>query len=82
MLIYNVFGERLYLAGRNGTPDAYEQPFNSVDMTYSWYPTDRSTVKLKAKNLLDEKVTIEQSGVQTYTQSVGTSFSVDYKWSF
>ena len=27
-LLYNVFGERLYVAGRLGAPDGYEQPFN------------------------------------------------------
>ena len=49
MLIYNVFGERLYYAGRNGSPDAYEQPFNSLDLTYFYYPTEQITVKLKLK---------------------------------
>lgn len=82
MLIYNVFGERLYLAGRNGTPDAYEQPFNSVDLTYFWYPTDHSTIKFKVKNLLDESIEIEQQGVQTYVADVGTSLALEYRWAF
>ena len=55
---YNVFGERLFLAGRLSGPDAFEQPFNSVDLTYSWYPADNITVQSKAKNLLDEEVVI------------------------
>ena len=46
-----MFGERLFAFGRFG-PDAYEQPFHSLDFTYFWYPTDRMTVKLKAQNLL------------------------------
>ena len=62
-LVYNVFGERLYVAGRNGAPDGYEQPFNSLDFVYTWYPTDSFTVKLKAQNLLDETVTIERQGI-------------------
>ena len=37
---YNTFGERLFFAGRDGVPDAFEQPFNSLDFIYSYYPTD------------------------------------------
>lgn len=53
-LSYNVFGERIYFAGRNGAEDIYEQPFSSLNFTYSFYPTESFTVKFKAKNLLDE----------------------------
>jgi outer membrane receptor protein involved in Fe transport len=40
-LVYNLFGERLFFAARNigGNQDAFEQPFNSLDLTYSWFPT-------------------------------------------
>ena len=31
--MYNVFGERLFVAGRLGAPDRYEQPFHSLDRT-------------------------------------------------
>ncbi|MFA0812030.1 hypothetical protein [Microbulbifer epialgicus] len=44
---YNVFGERLYVAGRNLDPDAYEQPFHLLDLTYSWCPTEEVTIKAK-----------------------------------
>jgi len=82
MLIYNVFGERLYFAGRNGSPDAYEQPFNSLDMTYFFYPTEQFTVKLRLKNLLDEKVEITQNAVVTHEERPGTALAIDVKWSF
>ena len=55
-IMFNVFGERLYTAGRNGTEDVYEQPFNSVDITYSWYPSQNFTFKLKLQNILDEAI--------------------------
>jgi outer membrane receptor protein involved in Fe transport len=77
---YNVFGERLYVAGRNGAPDGFEQPFHSVDLTYSWYPTEHITVKAKARNLLDEAVTIERQGVLTFEEKVGQSFSLNFQW--
>jgi TonB-dependent receptor len=79
-LIYNVFGERLYVAGRNGAPDGYEQPFQSLDMTYFWYPTPRITVKAKAQNLLGETIRIERSGVITFEEDPGTVFSLSFAW--
>ncbi len=79
-LIYNVFGERLYVAGRLGSPDGYEQPFHSLDFTYFWYPTDRMTVKLKAQNLLDETITIERAGIVTFEEDPGTSVGLSFSW--
>jgi TonB-dependent receptor len=79
-LIYNVFGERLYVAGRNGAPDGFEQPFHSLDLTYSWYPTDTMTVKLKAQNLLDETVTIERQGITVFEQDPGINYSLSFSW--
>jgi TonB-dependent receptor len=79
-LIYNVFGERLYVAGRNGAPDGYEQPFHSLDFTWSWYPTDTITLKLKTQNLLGEMITIERAGVITYEEDPGTSYSLSFEW--
>jgi len=80
-LIFNTFGERLYVAGRNGAPDGYEQPFNSLDFTYSWYPTDTMTVKFKALNLLGETITIERGGVVTYEEDPGTTVALSFQWS-
>ncbi|MDX1403020.1 MAG: TonB-dependent receptor [Woeseiaceae bacterium] len=79
-LIYNVFGERLYVAGRNGAPDGYEQPFHSLDFTYFWYPTDTMTLKLKAQNLLRETFTIEREGVTVFEEDPGTTVSLSFTW--
>jgi outer membrane receptor protein involved in Fe transport len=79
-LIYNVFGERLYVAGRNGAPDGFEQPFHSLDFTYSWYPTDSMTIKVKAQNLLDETVTIERQGITVFEEDPGTNYSLSFSW--
>lgn len=81
-LLYNVFGERLYVAGRLGAPDGYEQPFNSLDINYSWYPSDNWTLKLKAQNILDEDVEIERDGVVTFFESPGTGVAVQVKYDF
>ncbi len=81
-LVYNVFGERVFAAGINGSPDSYEQPFDSLDLTYSFYPTDRATVKLKLKNLLDENAVVEQDGITVFERAIGLTGSLNFKWQF
>lgn len=86
--VYNVFGERVYYAGRNnGHEDAFEQPFHSLDLVYSFYPTDTLTAQLKATNLLDEARTFTQvssSGqeVTILERNVGTGVSMELTYSF
>ena len=87
-LVYNVFGERIYYAARqDGHEDAYEKPFNSLDIVYSFFPTESLTAKLKVGNILDETRTFEQvnsegQNVTILEQDVGTSFSLDLRYSF
>ena len=81
-LIYNVFGERLYVAGRLGAPDGFEQPFHSLDFTYFWYPTDTITIKVKAQNLLNETITIERSGVTVFEEDPGTTLALSVLFEF
>ena len=77
---YNVFSERIFSAGRNSSPDVFEQPLHSVDFTYSWYPTDTITVKAKIQNLLDDEITFEQAGVRIGEEEIGRSFSLNFQW--
>jgi len=88
-LVYNLFGERLFFAARNigNNQDAFEQPFNSLDLTYSWYPTESLSTKVKLGNLLNEKRVFEQENsngqqVEILTQQIGVSASVEMKYSF
>lgn len=81
-LAYNASGERVYFGGRGGAPDAYEQPFHSVDLIYSYYPTESFSLKFRLQNLLDEMVVIEQGGVDVLEQSVGTNLKVDLSYRF
>lgn len=81
-VMYNVFGERLYVAGRNGAPDGFEQPFHSLDFTYFWYPSDTMTLKLKAQNVLNETVTIEREGVVVFEEDPGATFSMSFQLAF
>ncbi len=78
-LIYNVFGERVFAFGRFG-PDAIEQPFESLDFTYFWYPTDRITLKAKAQNILGSTIEIKRSepgrSVTVFEEDPGTTMSL------
>lgn len=77
VLAYNFIGERLFYAGRGGAPDAYEQPFNSLDLTYSIYPTDLVSIKLRAQNLLDGTLEVKRGDVTTLEQNIGMTFKLD-----
>jgi TonB-dependent receptor len=79
-LVYNTFSERIFFAGRGGAEDTYEQPFDSVDLVYSYYPTDKLSLRFRMQNLLDEKLELEQAGVTILEQSVGTTARLDIKW--
>ncbi len=86
-VVYNVFGERIFYGGRDGNDDAFEQPFHSLDVVYSFYPTDNATLKLRVQNLLDESREFEQKNpngenATIIEQDVGTSVSVDFSWKF
>jgi TonB-dependent receptor len=79
-LAYNIFGERLFSAGRNGAPDSFEQPFQSLDLTYSWYPSEEMRLKLTAKNLLDESVVISRESIDTFEEYPGITASLSFEW--
>ncbi len=80
--VYNVFGERLYVAGRNGAPDGFEQPFHGVDLTYSFFPSDRLTFKAKAQNVLGETIEIKREGITTFELDPGSTFALAVQWRY
>jgi TonB-dependent receptor len=79
-LAYNSFGERILFAGINGFDDAFEQPFHSLDFTYSWFTTDNLTLKLRIRNLLEDELEVEQEGVKIIEQEVGMTWLFDITW--
>jgi len=81
-LAYNMYSDRIYFAGRGGADDAEEQAFNSLDLTYSFYPTEKLSLKLRLQNLLDEDTVIEQGGVDVLTQNVGLTTKLDFSYRF
>lgn len=86
-LVYNVYGERIFSAGRNGAADAFEQPIHLVDFMYNFYPTERLKLSASVQNLLNEKREIDQASVEfgpvtIFEQLIGTTASASLKWSF
>jgi outer membrane receptor protein involved in Fe transport len=79
---YNVFGERIIIPGIEGQDDKYEQPFHSLDMVYTYYPTYSTTLKFKVQNLLDESKEIEFSDTLFRSETKGIAFDVSFKWDF
>jgi hypothetical protein len=63
-------------------PDGYEQPFHSIDVNYSFYPSDSWTVKLKVQNILDETVEIRRAGIVTFSDAPGMAVSLKVKYDF
>ncbi|RPI60538.1 MAG: TonB-dependent receptor, partial [Lysobacterales bacterium] len=79
-LVYNTFGERIFFAGRGGAQDTFEQPFDAVDLVYSYHPTERLSLRFRMQNILDEKLVLEKAGVTVLEQSLGTTAKLDIKW--
>ena len=86
-LAYNTFSERIFTAGVGGIDDAFEQPFESVDFTYSFFLNDNFTFKFKAQNLLDDSVLITQedfngNSVDIFEESVGQTYSLGFSYKY
>lgn len=79
-LLYNVFGERIFFGGRSPAPDAFESPFHSLDLTYSYFPTDRITVRLRAQNILDDDREFLQDDVKIIEVATGSRLRLDLSW--
>jgi TonB-dependent receptor len=81
-LSYNRVGRRLFLAGVQGQPDVYQQPFGLLDVNYSFGFTEQLKLKAKLGNLLDPRFEFLQ-GAELYRAyrkgidaSLGFSFTL------
>ena len=72
----------IFAAGVAGRDDAYEQPFNSLDLVYTWYPNFNSKVKFKVQNLLNEDKEVTQSDIIVRSRDEGTELSISYSYEF
>jgi outer membrane receptor protein involved in Fe transport len=78
-VVYNIIGPRLFLVSTNGTPNIYEQPRNSLDMTASKGITNKLSARISMQNLLNApfKYSQEFAGKEYIYQSyqLGSTFS-------
>ncbi|MDU0354289.1 TonB-dependent receptor [Paraglaciecola aquimarina] len=81
-LVYNVSGERILASGIGGRGDAFEQPFHSLDLIYTWYPDFNTKVKFKVKNLMGENQEVIQDDVAVRSREIGSTFGVSYSYEF
>ena len=81
-VIYNVFGDRILAAGVNDFDDAYEQPINSLDLVYSYYPNFNTTVTFKVKNLLGQNFEVQQNNVVIREKEMAQQISLDVSMEF
>ena len=75
-LLYNVSGPRIVEVGAYGIPDNYEQPFHSLDFTFSQKFDNEWKISVSADNLLNLPHTYEQGDITTYYELEGRSFSL------
>lgn len=59
-VLWNVFGRRLYAAGSAVTPDLYEMPRHSVDITFTKGIGERVDLKLGVQDLLNQRTLLVQ----------------------
>ncbi len=81
-VVYNVFGERILIAGIDGFDDSFEQPFHSLDVVYKYYPDFNSTVTFRVQNVLGEDREISFEDTLLRSETRGTSFRVSFKYDF
>ena len=57
---YNLFGDRIYAVGANGTPDAYEKGVGVTDLVLQYFHLDKYEFKIAAKNIMNTRFQIYQ----------------------
>jgi outer membrane receptor protein involved in Fe transport len=78
--LYNVVGPRIVEAGSRPFPDAYEQARHVVDLSVQFPLIGATSLKLDAKNLLDEPYEIVQGGVLRSRYKAGRVFGIGASW--
>ncbi len=88
-IYYNVFGDRLFITGRDGTPDVFERGYGSLDFKATQGIFSRFAVSFTANNLLNStqkfSYTLKNDLVnkdfiyQSFKKGVSYSLSIVYK---
>ncbi|NGP54212.1 TonB-dependent receptor [Thioalkalivibrio sp. XN8] len=81
-LLLNAFGERITEAGVNGVEDAKEQTAPQLDFNYTQALFDNWVLGLKARNLLDSRIEVEQGDFIQRSYRTGRTYSASLKYRF
>ena len=82
-LLYNVAGERIVIAGVQGKPDIYEEPFGRLDFNLSAeLPWEGWKAKMRLRNLLDPAVEFTQGDGIWSTDRKGRELQLSLEWRY
>ncbi len=78
--LVNYFDDRIYATSRGQLAAEIEDARTTVDLTYSYDVNERLSIKAKASNITDEKVSYSRSGkeIESYFEGGKYSASVEY----
>jgi TonB-dependent receptor len=79
-VLYNVVGRRIFQAALNPLPNVYEEARHVVDVSLRVPVMRRVSLKLDAKNLLDEPYEITQGTVRRDYFRAGRVFAAGMSW--
>jgi len=82
VLLVNAFGERITEAGINGVPDAEEQTATQLDFNYRQALFDNWMLGIKARNLLDSKIEVQQGNALQRSYRTGRTYSLSLDYRF
>jgi outer membrane receptor protein involved in Fe transport len=78
--LFNVVGRRIAEAGTAGLPDAYEEARELLDVSARLTLSDRLSLKIDGKNLLDTPFELTQGTVTRQRYNVGRTFGFGFTW--
>ena len=79
-LLYNVVGKRIVAAGSKPVKDTYELPQNVLDLSLQLPVTERLTLKVNGRNLLDAAFRQESGGITSFAYRTGRSVQLGLQW--
>ncbi len=81
-LLYHYYGERIAEVGIETAPDLIEQPFGELNFIFIKDLTDKLSMTMKARNIMDERNEITQDGRPTTAYNRGREFSFQLDYTF
>lgn len=81
-VLYNTYGKRIRNVGLQGQPDAYEQPFDQLDLVVKKRWREKVTFDFKIRNILDDYYHVMQADKTVLKYKVGRTISLGMSYKF